>query len=64
VICVLICKAQTDSAFHLFKKIDGKIEKFSVDILDNIYILSVTNQLKKLEPNGDSIAVFNNVRNF
>jgi hypothetical protein len=64
VICVLICKAQTDSAFHLFKKIDGKIEKFSVDILDNIYILSATNQLKKLDANGDSIAVFNNVRNF
>lgn len=63
-ICVLLCKAQVDSSFILIKKIKGEIEKFSVDLLDNIYILSVSNQLIKLDAKGDSVAVFNNVRSY
>jgi hypothetical protein len=37
---------------------------FTVDNLDNIYILSSHNQLKKLNANGDSVAVFNDVKKF
>ena len=40
------------------------IVDFSVDNLGNIYILSSSNQLKKLSPKGDSLAVFNDVRRY
>lgn len=56
--------AQTDTSFRLIKTIRGDIAAFTVDNLDNIYLLSSTNQLKKLRPNGDSMAVFNDVKKF
>ena len=56
--------AQTDTSFKLVKIINGDIVGFTVDNLDNIYLLSSTNQVKKLNANGDSIAVFNNVKKF
>ncbi len=58
----LSANAQSDTSFSLVKKIQGDITMFTVDYLDNIYILSSTDQLKKLDAKGDSIAVFNNVR--
>lgn len=57
-------KAQTDTSLQRVKTIRGDIVAFAVDNLDNIYLLSAANQLKKLSPGGDSIAVFNNVKNF
>lgn len=56
--------AQMDSSFQLIKTIKGDIIAFTVDNLDNIYLLSSTNQVKKLNANGDSVAVFNNVKKF
>jgi hypothetical protein len=56
--------AQTDSSFQLVKTIKGDIASFTVDNLDNIYILNSRNQVKKLNANGDSIAVYNDVRKF
>lgn len=56
--------AQSDTSFHLVKKIPGDIVAFAVDNLDNMYLLSATNQLKKLRANGDSMAVFNDVKKF
>jgi hypothetical protein len=57
-------KAQTDTSFQLIKIVQDDIAFFSVDNLDNIYILNSTNALKKLNPNGDSVAVYNNVKRF
>jgi hypothetical protein len=46
------------------KTVPGNYISFSVDNLDNIYLLSATNQLKKLNANGDSISVFNDIKKF
>src|SRR5882724_3734982 len=56
--------AQTGSSFKLVKTISGDIVDFTVDNLDNIYLLNSRNQLKKLNANGDSIAIFNDVKKF
>ena len=56
--------AQSDTSFHLIKTIKGDIVDFTVDNIDNIYILNSRNQLKKLNANGDSVAVFNDVKKF
>ena len=60
----LAAKPQSDSAFQFIKTIKGDFTYFNVDNLDNIYLLTKTNQLKKLKENGDSIAVFNDVKKY
>ena len=68
-IAVLFCLlaghgfAQTDS-FRLLKTIKSDIVGFTVDNLDNIYLVSSSNQVKKLNANGDSVAVFNDVKKY
>ena len=57
-------QAQSDSAFQFIKTIKGDFTYFNVDNLDNIYLLSKTNQLKKLNENGDSVAIFNDVKKY
>ncbi|MFV0607511.1 MAG: hypothetical protein ACK5NK_16910 [Niabella sp.] len=49
---------------HSIKIVSGNYSSFSVDNLDNIYLLSTSNQLKKLNNKGDSVAVFNNIKRF
>ena len=56
--------AQSDSAFRFVKTVNGDIVSFTVDNLDYLYLLGSTNQVKKLNANGDSVAVFNNVRRY
>lgn len=56
--------AQADSIFRFVKDYRGPITDFSVDNLGNMYLIFQNGQLKKLRPNGDSLAVFNNVRKF
>jgi hypothetical protein len=56
--------AQTDSTFRLVQTFRGEIADAAIDNLDNIYLLSSTDQLKKYSSSGDSIAVYNNVRRF
>jgi hypothetical protein len=58
------CFAQTDTSFTLKKKIKGKFSYLNVDNLDNIYVITQTNQLKKINANGDSLAIFNDVKRF
>lgn len=60
----VVSLAQTDTSFHYIKTIKGDITAFTIDALDNIYLLSSTNQVKKLNANGDSVAVYNNVKRF
>lgn len=56
--------AQQDTSFKLVKIIKGDIVSFTVDNLDNIYLLSSRNQVKKLNAHGDSVAVYNDIRKF
>ena len=57
-------QAQNDSSFQFLKTIKGDFTYFNVDNLDNIYLITKNNQLKKLHPNGDSVAVFNDVKKY
>lgn len=57
-------KAQRDSSFQYLKSIKGDFSSFNVDNLDNIYLLSGSGQLRKLNSNGDSVAGFNDVKRF
>lgn len=61
---VAIINAQVDTSFQLIKKVEGDIKAFTVDNLDNLYLLSSTNRLKKINANGDSAGVFNDVKKF
>ena len=55
--------AQNDTAFRLLKIIKGDISYLTVDNLDNIYTIS-NNQLKNIDANGDSVAIFNDVKKY
>jgi hypothetical protein len=61
-----ICLNAQDTAFHisLKKSIPGNYTDFNVDEAGNIYLVINESQLKKIDRNGDSIAVFNNVRKY
>lgn len=56
--------AQNDTSFQFIRKLSGDIADFTVDNLDNIYILNSRNQVKKINANGDSVAVYNNIRKY
>lgn len=56
--------AQEDSAFVFQRSIKGRFSYFNVDNLGNIYLLNNGNQLKKINANGDSVGVFNDVRRY
>lgn len=59
-----IAQAQTDTSFQFVRTVTADIVAFTVDNLDNIYMLNSTNQVKKLNSNGDSVAIFNNVKKY
>ena len=56
--------AQKDTGFQFLKKIPLAASQLSVDNLNNIYILTANEQLKKYNANGDSAGVYNEVRRF
>lgn len=56
-------KAASDS-FVLIKTYTGNIADVAMDNLDNLYIISSTGQIKKLNAAGDSVAVYNQTRNY
>lgn len=63
-ICMVnYASAQKDSSFIYSKTFPGEFSYFTIDNLDNIYLLSNTNQLKKITPDNDSV-VFNDVRKY
>jgi len=55
---------QEDSLFHFRTSYRQQITDFTVDNIGNLYLLLQNGQLKKINPNGDSVAVYNNVRRF
>ena len=56
--------AQEDTTFRFLRALKGDIVEFTVDNLDNIYVLTSRNQVKKFNANGDSVAVYNDVKKF
>lgn len=54
----------SNSAFAYVSFIPGTFTYMDVDMLDNIYLITATDQLKKIKANGDSVAVFNDVKKF
>lgn len=64
--CLLpgFCGAQTDTTFRLERIMKGDIVEFTVDNLDNIYVLNSRNQVKKFNASGDSVAIYNDVKKF
>jgi hypothetical protein len=65
--CIFIVQtgwAQNDSSFKFIKKIKGNYSSFAVDNLDNIYLITGKNQLKKINSNGDSSGVYNDVKKY
>lgn len=51
-------------SFLLVKTYSGDIADVAMDNLDNLYIVSSTGQIKKLNAAGDSIGIYNQVRNY
>lgn len=64
VVTPLASTAQSDSAFQFIKTIKGRFTYFNVDNLDNVYLITEASRLKKIKPNGDSVAVFNEVKRY
>jgi hypothetical protein len=60
----LVLAAQTDTFFSETRTIPGTFSYFTADNLDNVYLLSHGNQLKKITARGDSMGVFNDVRQY
>jgi hypothetical protein len=60
----MVSFAQRDTAFTLLRTYSGDISYVAIDNLDNLYIVSSTGQIKKLNNRGDSVAVFNGIRNY
>ncbi len=56
--------AQKDSSFEYIATITGNIAYFNVDNLDNVYFITNTNQLRKIDGKGDSVGVFNDVKRY
>ena len=55
---------KTDSIFRFERSIPGEFIFLNVDVLDNIYLVTAGNRLKKLNSKGDSVAVFNDVKKY
>lgn len=64
--CTLNALAQKDTTLNisLIKTVTGDIVDFTTDNLGNIYTISSSNQLKKLNDKGDSVSVINDIRRF
>ncbi|MBC7652586.1 MAG: hypothetical protein H7101_12650 [Deinococcales bacterium] len=59
-------KAIGDSTLHLqlTKTIIGDYASFSVDNLGNIFLITTSNQIKKLNSNLDSVGIYNDVKRY
>ncbi len=55
---------KSDSNFKFSHFIAGNFSYMDIDVLGNIYLITANNQLKKIKSNGDSVAVFNDVKKF
>jgi hypothetical protein len=56
--------SQAGRSFVFQRAIPGSFTDFTVDNLGNLYLVNQNGQLKKNSPEGDSLAVFNNLRRY
>ena len=56
--------AQSDSSFQFLHSVKGEFSWFNVDNLNNVYVLTSSNQLEKINEKGDSVAAFNDVKKY
>lgn len=56
--------ADTSLQLHLQKTIEGNFKNFYADNFGNLFLINANNQIKKLNENFDSAAVFNDVRRY
>ncbi|MER3470912.1 MAG: hypothetical protein C4330_06135 [Chitinophagaceae bacterium] len=63
-LCAFTSFAQRDSSFRLVKTFPVNAVDFAVDNLDNIYFITSSDQLRKLNAAGDSMEAYNNVKRF
>lgn len=61
---IVVAYGQADTTFRLVRVMKGDFVEFTVDNLDNIYVLNSRNQVKKFNANGDSVAVYNDVKKY
>ncbi len=54
----------SQDSFKLLNIVPGNFNSLEVDATGNIYLITSGNQLKKINADGDSIAVFNDVRRY
>ena len=57
-------KIPESTHFRLEKTIPGNFVYLNVDVLDNIYVITNTGQLRKLNNKGDSLASYNDVKKY
>lgn len=53
-----------NDTFALERTIPGDFNAMEIDVLNNLYLITAGNQLKKISSRGDSMAVFNDVKKF
>lgn len=61
---VIAPSAVSNDSFQLAKFIPGVYNFMEVDILNNLYLVTAGNQLKKMNEQGDSMGVFNDVKKY
>ena len=61
-LCLHTVSAQSDSVFQFIRAVEGDIRMFAADHLGNLYLVDRKDQVKKISANGDSLAVYNDVR--
>ncbi|MBZ4189667.1 hypothetical protein [Niabella beijingensis] len=62
VCCISLNAVNGQLTTEKIKTIPGNYVAVAADNLENIYLLTASNQLKKLNEKGDSVAVYNNVK--
>jgi hypothetical protein len=55
---------KADTAFSLLRTYNGDIANAALDNLNNLYLISSNGQIRKYNANGDSLGIYNQVRNF
>ena len=54
----------TINSFVLDRTIPGRFNAMEIDVLNNLYLITESNQLKKVNARGDSMGIFNDVKKF
>ena len=64
ILAPILAFTQQDTVFRQVKMLKGDFVGLAIDNLDNIYTVDSRNQLKKFNSNGDSVAVYNDVKQY